>query len=60
VIIGQMPENPPPRNFLHRSAITRADLNLTIINISIQHVSFSILIGHNSAAEWLIVASTYH
>jgi hypothetical protein len=23
-------------------------------------VSFSILIGHNSVAEWLIVASTYH
>jgi hypothetical protein len=29
-----------------------------IIHISTRHVSFSILIGRNSVAEWLIVAST--
>jgi hypothetical protein len=31
-----------------------------IIHIRTRHVSFSILIGRNSVAEWLIVASTYH
>jgi len=31
-----------------------------IIHIRTRHVSFSILIGCNSVAEWLIVASTYH
>jgi len=31
-----------------------------IIHIRTRHVSFSILIGRNSVAEWLIVASTNH
>ena len=31
-----------------------------IIHIRTRHVSFSILIGRNSVAEWLIVAGTYH
>jgi len=31
-----------------------------IIHISTQNVSFSILIGQNSVAEWLIVASINH
>ena len=31
-----------------------------IIHIRTRHVSFSILIGRNSVAGWLIVASTYH
>jgi len=31
-----------------------------ITNKQTRHVSFSILIGRNSVAEWLIVASTYH
>jgi hypothetical protein len=33
---------------------------IAIIHIRTWHVSFSILIGRNSVAEWLIVASTYH
>jgi hypothetical protein len=32
----------------------------TIIHIRTRDVSFSILIGRNSVAEWLIVLSTYH
>jgi hypothetical protein len=35
-------------------------LGLNIIHIWTRHVSFSILIGRNSVAEWLIVASSYH
>jgi len=31
-----------------------------IIHIRRRHVSFSILIGQNSVAEWLIVASINH
>jgi len=31
-----------------------------IIHIRTRHVSVSILIGRNSVAEWLMVASTYH
>jgi len=31
-----------------------------IIHISTRNVSFSILIGQNSVAEWLIVASINH
>ena len=33
---------------------------VSCIHIRTRHVSFSILIGRNSVAEWLIVASTYH
>ena len=32
----------------------------TIIHIRRRHVSFSILIGQNSVAKWLIVASINH
>ena len=35
------------------------DLDVLLF-IRTRHVSFSILIGRNSVAEWLIVASTYH
>jgi hypothetical protein len=36
------------------------ELKQPIIHIRTRHVSFSILIGRNSVAEWLIVASMYH
>ena len=53
-----------PANFRFRVGMPffsrRLSTVVSIIHIRTRHVSFSILIGRNSVAEWLIVASTYH
>jgi len=51
---------PGQKETLAKQSPSRNRTSLDIIHIRTRHVSFSILIGRNSVAEWLIVASTYY